>query len=156
MKLKEKIESQCKLCNSGSIEKQTHTSTQCQHQELKYIRDLYKQDIDSILTAFRHIKLPKKHTWVRNIMSYVSKNMWGDTEVTADIWSGRWTRHMWEEALTDVAEKIRTEIDTKLCRKWLSIITNLRLSRHCRDIDLIWQRDYSTQCLKDLKKTSLN
>ncbi len=69
-------------------------------------------------------------------MNYVSKHVWEDTETTSDIWNGRWTRHMWEDALSSVEEKIKTNIDPKLCKKWLSIITlklfetQSALSRH--------------------------
>ena len=120
----------------GSVENQVHTSTKCKHKELIYIRKVYKKDIESILTAFKHLKIPRKDKWITHIMSYVSQHVWGDTETTSDIWNGRWNRHMWEEALTDVDEKIKKNIDPKLCKKWLNIITQKlfeaqsALSRH--------------------------
>lgn len=69
-------------------------------------------------------------------MTYISKHLWGESEITADIWNGRWTRHMWEDALTEVEEKVRTQMDIKLCRKWLKVLTSKlfetqsALSRH--------------------------
>lgn len=59
-----------------------------------------------------------------------------NTQITADIWNGRWDRHMWEDALREVDEKTKINIDPKLCKKWLSIITTKlfetqsALSRH--------------------------
>jgi hypothetical protein len=71
-----------------------------------------------------------------HIMEYVSKHVWGDTQLTSDIWNGRWNRHMWEDALRDVDGKVRKDINPKTCRKWLNIITSKlfetqsALSRH--------------------------
>ena len=134
---KERIQqAQCKLCNMGKIENQVHTSTTCQHNELQYIRKIYKKEIDSILQTFQHAKLPKKERWIKQIIEYIAKNMWGDTETTADIWNGRWNIHMWEDALTNVEQKVKTDIDIKKCRKWMSILTTKlfetqsALSRH--------------------------
>lgn len=48
-------------------------------------------------------------------MKYVAIHIWGENEITADIWNGRWTRHMWEEALTDVDEKVKaSQVTSKL------------------------------------------
>jgi hypothetical protein len=73
----------------GKRENQVHTSTTCQHNELQYIRKIYKKEIDSILQTFQYAKLPKKERWIKQIIKYIAKNMWGDTETTADIWNGR-------------------------------------------------------------------
>ena len=85
-------ESKCRLCNTDKIESQVHTSTSCQHVDLVYIRKVYKKDIDKILDAFRHTKLPEKEKWIENIIAYIGRNMWGETQLTADIWNGRWTK----------------------------------------------------------------
>lgn len=57
-------QSRCRLCNTGKIENQVHTSKVCQHPELMYIRSIYNCEIERILTAFKHIKIPKKKWWV--------------------------------------------------------------------------------------------
>jgi hypothetical protein len=102
----------------GKIENQVHTSTTCQHNELRCIRKIYKKEIDSILQTFRYAKVPKKERWIKQIIEYIiAKNIWGDKETTADIWNGRWNRHMWEAALVNVEEKVKTDIDIKKCRK---------------------------------------
>lgn len=86
--------------------------------------------------AFGHIKLPKKQRWIKSIMKYIQKHMWADTEPTAGILNGRWNRHVWEDALSNVDEATKKGIDPKLFKKWLSITTNklfetqLALSRH--------------------------
>lgn len=60
----------------------------------------------------------------------MAKSKWEETETTADIWNGRWTRHMWEKA-SPSGSRYHT-----ICRRWISIITsNLfeaqsALSRH--------------------------
>jgi hypothetical protein len=82
-------QSRCRLCDMGHIENQMHTSTTCQHQELVYIRNIYRREIENILAAFKHIKLPKKHCWVKNIMAYITQHLWQETETTADIWNDR-------------------------------------------------------------------
>lgn len=69
-------------------------------------------------------------------MKYIQKHMWADTEPTAGILDGRWDRHVWEDALSNVDEATKKGIDPKLFKKWLSITTNklfetqLALSRH--------------------------
>jgi hypothetical protein len=69
-------------------------------------------------------------------MKYIQKHMWADTEPTAGILNGRWDRHVWEDALSNVDEATKKGIDPKLFKKWLSITTNKlfetqsALSRH--------------------------
>lgn len=103
----------------GCVENQVHTSTQCKHTELIYIyiRKIYKKEIEGILLAFQYLKLPKKDKWITHVVNYVSKHVWGDTEqLTSEIWNGRWNRHMWEDALSDVDEKIERDINPNYAR----------------------------------------
>ena len=94
-------ESKCKICKLDKMETQVHTSTLCQHVDLVYIRKEYKKEIDKILDAFAQIKLPAKEEWLRYTIRYISKNLWGDTQATADKWNGRWTHTMLEEAMAE-------------------------------------------------------
>lgn len=81
--------SKCMLCKLDKQDSQSHTSTTCQHVDLVYIRRLYKKDIDKILEAFKHIKMSAKEEWLRSAINYISNNMWGDTQIAADIWNRR-------------------------------------------------------------------
>lgn len=131
-----KQQERCKLCKTRKPENQVHTSTACKHRELKYIRNIYKKEIEDILCAFNHAKLPNRDKWIKHILAYITQHLWGEIETTADIWNGRWSRHMWDDALSNVEGNDRAGIDIKRCRKWLSILstklfeTQSALSRH--------------------------
>jgi hypothetical protein len=73
------------LCKLDKAENQIHTSTTCQHVDIVYIRKVYKKDIDEILNAYKHMKTLREEKWIRNIVKYISKNLWGETQLTADI-----------------------------------------------------------------------
>ncbi len=59
-----KQQERCKLCKTRKPENQLHTSTACKHRELKYIRNIYKKEIEDILCAFNHAKLPNRDKWI--------------------------------------------------------------------------------------------
>ncbi len=52
-------------------------------------------------------------------MAYIAQHVWGNTELTADIWNGRWNRHMWEDALRNVDQATKKSINPRACKKWL-------------------------------------
>lgn len=56
------------LLQMKCIENQVNTSTTCTSTELIYIRKIYQKEIESIVVAFNHLKLPKKEKWIKNIM----------------------------------------------------------------------------------------
>ncbi len=73
----------------------------------------------NILLTFRYTKLHANEQWIKEVVKYISKHIWADTRTASDIWNGRWTRHMWEDALADIDEKVRTKVDITKCRKWI-------------------------------------
>jgi hypothetical protein len=102
------IQSVCRLCHLNSAETQVHTTTTCTHPVLVMIRKLYKKDIDFELVRFRATKLKKSELWInwikKVVIDYMVLHLWEDTQLTFDIWNGRWNRHMWNDILVGNAE----------------------------------------------------
>lgn len=53
-------QAQCNLCGLRCVENQVYNSIMCKNRDLIYVRGIYKKEIESMLTTFNRIKLPKK------------------------------------------------------------------------------------------------
>jgi hypothetical protein len=132
------IHSKCRLCNMNDIETQVHTSTTYMHYDLLLIRNIYKKEIDEEISKFRAVKLKASETWVIKIVNFMVANIWSNTELTSDLWNGRWTRHMWTDVLgSDAGNAIRFN-DFTAFRLWMKRITSklFRLNQPSREKDL--------------------
>jgi hypothetical protein len=104
------------------LENQAHTTTTCQHAELVIIRKIYKKDIQNVFQQFWRIKLKRSEEWIKKVFEYILNHLWSDGEHTADIWNGRWSTHMWYDALQTIADDPSRSYDFTTFRIWMKIL----------------------------------
>jgi hypothetical protein len=100
------------------------------------IRNLYKKEINDILQQFWQTKLKSSEVWLSRVIGYITRHLWNNTELTSNIWNGRWTRHMWYDILGINAGDQICHYDFVSFRLWIKRLTSKffeaqsALSRH--------------------------
>jgi hypothetical protein len=113
--------SKCPLCSG--LDTQIHSFTACNHPTLIHLRQVYRPAIDTLIQQTQLAPYPIHQRWIPPLFRYIQHHLWNDDELSADIWSGRWSPTMFRAALGHLSDIIIPKPDAQVGRTYLRSLT---------------------------------